>query len=179
MTKTMLTSFTGGTVGSSPTLATEPWASSSGGTESNMLYQAGVAGTMGQSVQVTGARDFVWTMPGSHWRLGMWVNRVTGTQTAGLAFMLLRSGTTNRGDAFIRNQNGGQIALRAGAGGTTYAGQSTTTIANGDVWWVELEYNATAVTLYLELEITQAGETRTAPTTGQCVIRIDRDLDQH
>lgn len=32
---------------------------------------------------------------------------------------------------------------------------------------------------YLELEITQAGETRTAPTTGQCVIRIDRDLDQH
>lgn len=32
---------------------------------------------------------------------------------------------------------------------------------------------------YLELEITQAGETRTAPTTGQCVIRIDRDLDEH
>lgn len=32
---------------------------------------------------------------------------------------------------------------------------------------------------YLELEITQSGETRTAPTTGQCVIRIDRDLDQH
>ena len=32
---------------------------------------------------------------------------------------------------------------------------------------------------YLELEITQAGETRTAPTTGQCVIRIEPDLDQH
>ncbi|WP_454113537.1 hypothetical protein [Microbacterium maritypicum] len=32
---------------------------------------------------------------------------------------------------------------------------------------------------YLELEITQAGETRTAPTTGQCVLRIDPDLDQH
>ncbi len=32
---------------------------------------------------------------------------------------------------------------------------------------------------YLELEITQAGETRTAPTNGQCVLRIDPDLDEH
>lgn len=32
---------------------------------------------------------------------------------------------------------------------------------------------------FLELEITQAGETRTAPTSGQCVIRIDPDLDEH
>lgn len=32
---------------------------------------------------------------------------------------------------------------------------------------------------FLELEITQAGETRTAPSTGQCVIRIDPDLDEH
>ncbi len=32
---------------------------------------------------------------------------------------------------------------------------------------------------YLELEITQAGETRTAPTKGQCLIRIEPDLDQH
>lgn len=148
MTKTLLSSFAG-TIGASPTLATEAWATSVGGTEANMTYQAGIAGTSGQSVQVTLARDFVWTPPGTHWRIGMWVNRVSGTQTAGLAFMLLRSATTNRGDVFIRNQNGGQIALRAGAGGTTYAGQSTTTIANGDVWWVELEYNATTVTLYL------------------------------
>lgn len=32
---------------------------------------------------------------------------------------------------------------------------------------------------FIELEITQAGETRTAPTNGQCVIRIDPDLDEH
>lgn len=149
MTKTLLSSFTGGAIGTNPSTATEPWASSAGGTASNMTYQAGIAGTTGQSVEVTTARDFVWTTPGPRWRLGMWVNRGAGTQTAGLAFILLRSATTNRGDVFLRNQNGGQIALRAGAGGTTYAGQSATTIANGDTWWVELDYNATAVTLYL------------------------------
>lgn len=32
---------------------------------------------------------------------------------------------------------------------------------------------------FLELEITQAGETRTAPSNGQCIIRIDPDLDEH
>ncbi|MCK8477244.1 alkaline phosphatase D family protein [Microbacterium aurugineum] len=149
MTKTLLSSFTGGAIGTNPTTATEPWASSAGGTEANMTYQAGIAGTTGQSVEVTGARDLVWTPPGSHWRLGMWVYRVSGTQTLGQACILLRSSTTNRGDLFLRNQNGGQFALRAGSGGTTYAGQSATTIANGDVWWVEIEYNSTAVTLYL------------------------------
>lgn len=32
---------------------------------------------------------------------------------------------------------------------------------------------------YLELDIAQGGETRTAPRTGQCIIRIDADLDEH
>lgn len=32
---------------------------------------------------------------------------------------------------------------------------------------------------FLELEITQDGNTRTAPTIGQCVIRIDPDLDEN
>lgn len=149
MTKTLLSSFTGGAIGTNPSTTTETWASSAGGIATNMTYQPAIAGTSGQSVEVTTARDFVWTTPATRWRLGMWVNRVSGTQTAGLAFILLRSGTTNRGDVFLRNQNGGQIALRAGSGGTTYAGQSTTTVNNGDVWWVELEYNATVLTLQL------------------------------
>lgn len=149
MTKTLLSSFTGGAIGTNPTTVTEAWASSAGGTEANMTYQAGIAGTSGQSVEVTGARDLVWTPSGSHWRLGMWVNRVSGAQSLGQACILLRSSSTNRADLFLRNQNGGQFALRAGAGGTTYAGQSGTTIANGDVWWVELEYDNTAVTVHL------------------------------
>lgn len=148
MTKTLLSSFAG-TIGTSPTLATETWAASVGGTEANMTYQAGIAGTAGQSVEATLARDFVWNTPGSHWRLGMWVNRLSGTQILGLAVILLRSGTTARGDLFLRNQNGGQFALRAGVGGTTYAGQSTTTVASGDVWWVEVEYNATTMNVFL------------------------------
>ncbi|QEA30379.1 hypothetical protein FGL91_18600 [Microbacterium sp. CBA3102] len=149
MTKTLLSSFTGGAIGTNPTTATETWASSAGGTEANMTYQAGIAGTSGQSVEVAGARDLVWTPSGSHWRLGMWINRASGAQTLGQACILLRSSTTNRADLFLRNQNGGQFALRAGSGGTTYAGQSATTIANGDVWWVELEYDNTDVTVYL------------------------------
>lgn len=32
---------------------------------------------------------------------------------------------------------------------------------------------------FLELEIVQAGEKRTAPTSGQCEIRIEPDLDNH
>lgn len=32
---------------------------------------------------------------------------------------------------------------------------------------------------YLELDIAQGGEIRTAPRTGQCIIRIDADLDEH
>ncbi|WP_311257322.1 hypothetical protein [Microbacterium sp. WCS2018Hpa-9] len=32
---------------------------------------------------------------------------------------------------------------------------------------------------YIELEITQAGEIRTAPTDGYYVIRIEPDLDEH
>lgn len=32
---------------------------------------------------------------------------------------------------------------------------------------------------YLELDIAQGGEIRTAPRTGQCVIRIEPDLDEH
>lgn len=149
MTKTLLSNFTGGAIGTNPTVATEPWAASVGATPANMTYESAIAGTSGQSIQVTAARYFVWSTPGTRWRLGMWVNRVSGTQSAGLAFMLLRSGTTNRADVFLRNQNGGQIALRAGAGGTTYAGQSTVAVANGDAWWVEIEYNATALTLAL------------------------------
>lgn len=32
---------------------------------------------------------------------------------------------------------------------------------------------------YLELEITQAGEIRTAPSTGTFVVRVVSDLDEH
>lgn len=148
MTKTQLTTFTG-TIGTNPTLATEAWAAAVGGTTANMTYQAGIAGTSGQSIQVTGARHFQWNPATTHWRLGMWVNRVSGTQTAGQAIALLRSVAVARGDLFLRNQNGGQLALRSGASGTTYAGQSTLTIANGDVWWAEVEVNGTALNLHL------------------------------
>ncbi|AWY05862.1 phosphoesterase [Microbacterium phage Pioneer3] len=160
-----------GDIGTNPTLATEPWATSVAGTVTNMTYEAGVDGALGQSVQVTGARDFVWTPPApvggvSHWRIGMWINRVSGTQTAGLAYMLMRSGTVNRGDAFVRNQNGGQIALRGGAGGTTYAGQSTRTIANGEAWWSELEYESDGTTHTARLHLFHPGNaTGTADET--------------
>lgn len=32
---------------------------------------------------------------------------------------------------------------------------------------------------YLELDIAQGGEIRTAPRVGQCIIHIDADLDEH
>lgn len=148
MTRTLLSDFTGGAIGTNPTLATEPWASSLTGTAANAVYVAGLPGVSGQAIEVTNSRDFIRTVSG-HWRLGMWVKRVSGTQSAGQAIFLARNGTTAVGDVFIRNQNGGQIALRAGSGGTTYAGQSTTTIANGDTWWVEYEVNGTACAVYL------------------------------
>lgn len=159
MTKKRLADFRGGAIGSHPTRETEPWAIADGGPPGNMTYQAAIPGTSGQSVEVSGARDFVWATPGPRWRIGMWVHWVSGTQTAGLAVLLLRSGTTNRGDLFLRNQNGGQIALRAGAGGTTYAGQSAVSMARGDTWWVELAYDSLSMTAHLW----RPGNTTTTP----------------
>lgn len=144
------TDFTGGPLDSNVTLVSEPMFQVFSGTAGNIKYAAGLSGLPGQSAQWTNAADFQLNFDGrTRVRIALDIERVSGTQTAGLAAILFRSGTTNRGDVFLRNQNGGQWSLRAGSGGTTYAGQSTVTHAAGTVWHIEAEVDGTAIRLFL------------------------------
>lgn len=144
------TNFTGGAIDANVTLATEPLFSAFAGTAGNIRYAAGIGGLAGQSVQWTNAADFTLPLGGrTKARIALDVERVGGTQTAGLALILLRTGTTNRGDVFLRNQNGGQWALRGAAGGTTYLGQSTVAHAAGTIWHLEVEVDGTTIRLHV------------------------------
>lgn len=164
MTLTTITSWAGGALGTNPTTTTEPMFSAQGGTASNAVYSAAIGGESGQAVRVTATRDFTRDLTGSHWRIGMRMARVAGTQTAGLAALLFRNGTTNVGDVFLRNQNGGQWALRAGAGGTTYIGQSTVATANGETpWKIEVEYESDGTTHNLRLFLFRPGNNTGVP----------------
>lgn len=143
MAVTAVTNWSGGALGAQPTIATEPAFASAGGTQANAVYSAAIRAESGQSVRVSGVRDFVLNMTGNHWRIGLTASRVSGTISAGQAAIILRSATTNRGDAFLRNQNGGNWALRGASGGTTYAGQDTSVVSNGSGnYRIEIEYTS-------------------------------------
>lgn len=143
MAVTAITTWSGGALGAQPTIATEPAFASAGGTQANAVYSAAIRSESGQSVRVSGVRDFVLNMTGNHWRIGLTASRVSGTISAGQAAIILRSATTNRGDAFLRNQNGGNWALRGASGGTTYAGQDTSVVSNGSGnYRIEIEYTS-------------------------------------
>lgn len=55
----------------------------------------------------------------------------------------------------------------------------TVTDAAGGVVTYTLDGTWSVGRHFLELDITQGGELRTAPRNGQCIIRIDADLDEH
>lgn len=142
MTTWASTNFTGGAIGTAVTLATEPLFSTKAGT---LTYAAGVAGSS-QSVEplstATGSLQLDFTGR-THVRIATDVQRVSGTQGAGVAFFLFRDGTVNRGDAFLRNAGGGQMALRGDtANATNYKGQSTRTFANGETYHLEMEWES-------------------------------------
>lgn len=156
--------WAGGALGTNPTLTTEPTFTAQGGTAANAAYSAAIGGETGQAVRVTGVRDFTDTVTGNHWRIGARIARVTGTQTAGHAAFVFRSGVTNVGDIFLRNQNGGQWALRQGAGGTSYAGQSTTTTVNGETpWKAEIEYESNGTVHNIRLYLFNPGNNTGTP----------------
>lgn len=165
MTLTTITSWTGGALGTNPSTTTEPAFAAQGGILANAVYSAAIGGESGQAVRVTGVRDLTRNVTGSHWRVGFRVARISGTQSAGHAAILFRNNTTNVGDVFLRNQNGGQWALRQGAGGTTYAGQTTTTSVNGETpWKIEVEYNSNGTTHNITLYLFAPGNNTTTPT---------------
>lgn len=146
------TSWLGGALGDQPTLVTEPAFSAQAGLQANAVYTAPIGGETGQAVRVSGVRDFTRVAAGDHWRIGQRIARIAGTQSLGQACILLRTGTTNRGDVFLRNQNGGNWALRGAAGGTTYLGQDTTVVANGSgAYRLELEYTSDGTTHTIRL----------------------------
>ena len=177
MTLTTESSWTGGALGVNPTLTTEPTFSAQGGIATNAVYSAAIGGESGQAVRVTGVRYFTRAVSGNHWRRAFRVSRVAGTQTAGHAVLILRSGAKNVADVFIRNQNGGQYALRAGAGGTTYMGQSTTATANGEApWRIEVEYESTGGVHTVRLYLFNPGNNSTSPNdtfTGTTTLPVD------
>lgn len=170
-------SWVGGALGAQPTLALEPGFSAQAGTQANAVYTAAIGGESGQAVRVSGVRDFTRTVSGTHWRIGQSIARISGTQTAGLAALLLRSGTTNRGDVFLRNQNGGNWSLRGAAGGTTYLGQDTTVVSNGSgVYRLELEYTSDGTTHSIRLLVyypTNTGGTPDQVFTGTVAGAVD------
>jgi len=136
------TDFTGGAIGTQATIVTEPLFSAKTGT---INYATGFAGST-QSIEPlstsTGAFQIDFGSK-THVRLSIDVYRVSGTQGAGHSLFMFRDGTTNRGDAFLRNAGGGQLALRGtNAGSTVYSGQSTRTFANGDIYHVEMEWES-------------------------------------
>lgn len=133
------TNFTGGAIGTNVTAATEPIFSAFTG--NNLTYAEGFAGAT-QSIQTTAAGDLTLDLQGKdRVRIGFDALRVSGTQTAGFylaMFTGLDAGVaTNRADAFIRNQNGGNLSLRRNF---TYAGQSTQVWENGQWYHIEMEY---------------------------------------
>lgn len=177
MTLTTVTSWGGGALGVNPTLTTEPTFTAQGGIATNAVYSPAIGGESGQAARVTGVRDFTDSVSGNHWRMGVRIARVAGTQSAGHAALLFRSGTVNVGDIFLRNQNGGQWALRQGAGGTTYAGQSATATANGETpWRIEVEYQSDGTTHTIKLYLFNPGNNSTTPNdtfTGTVASPID------
>ena len=157
-------SWVGGALGEQPTLATEPAFSAQAGLQANAVYTAPMGGESGQAVRVSGVRDFTRTVAGNHWRIGQRIARIAGTQSLGQACILLRTGTTNRGDVFLRNQNGGNWALRGAAGGTTYLGQDTTVVANDSgAFRLELEYTSDGTTHTIRLLVFYPSNTGGAP----------------
>lgn len=177
MTLSTITAWTGGALGANPSTATEPAFTAQAGLAANAVYSPAIGGEAGQSVRVSAARDFTRAVSGAHWRVGLRVARVAGTQTAGQAILLFRSGTTNVGDIFLRNQNGGQYALRQGAGGTVYAGQSATAAVNGETpWRVEVEYESDGTTHTIRLYLFEPGNLTSTPDdsfTGTLATAVD------
>jgi len=79
---------------------------------------------------------------------------LTGATTRLLVRHLSRTGVLEELDHTVTNAAGGEV---------TYNLDGT--------WGIGRHF--------LELDISQGGELRTAPRTGQCIIRIDPDLDEH
>jgi len=142
MTTWASSDFTGGAIGTQASVTTEPIFAAKVGT---INYAAGVAGSS-QSIEPlsTATGSFQIDFGGrTHVRLAIDVQRVSGTQGAGLALFLFRDGATNRGDAFLRNAGGGQMALRGNtANATNYIGQSTRTFATGETYHLEMEWES-------------------------------------
>lgn len=138
--------FVGGALGTGASLATEPEFMNQYGSNTSLPYVVAPEGSPGQAIELasSGTGDFELSLGGrTRARIGIDVWRVSGTQSLGQAWLLWRNGTTNRGDCFLRNQNGGNVSLRGDtANATNYHGQSTRTFANGEVYHLEMEWQS-------------------------------------
>lgn len=178
MAITSETTWIGGSIGQTPNLTREPMFSFHTGTESNATYVDAIGGETGQAVRTNGlSRAFTLSVSGTHWRRAFRVARRSGVASAGQAVFLLIGGGVNRGDIFLRNQNGGNWTLRGGAGGTTYFGQQSVVAGeNSGIFRMELEYSSNGTTHTIRLMIYNPGNTTGVPNdiyTGTVAAPID------